>query len=118
MSRKLFNHAFFPKFNLERLNIDGVRHYATPDGGKYKSVTTILGEKTDKTALFEWRKRVGEEEATRVSVQAGNRGTAVHSLCESYLLNEVNYPKGAMPTNIDTFRKLRPLIDNLSLIHI
>lgn len=102
---------FFPKFELERVNIDGVRHYATPDGKKYKSVTTILGEKTDKTALLEWRARVGEEEANRISTQAANRGTAIHSICENYLLNELNYPKGVMPTNIDTFKKLRPLID-------
>lgn len=111
MSRKLFEHNFFPKFELERVNINGVRHYATPDGKKYKSVTTILGEKTDKTALYEWRKRVGEAEANRVSTQAANRGTAIHSICEYYLLNEPNYPKGVMPVNMDTFKQLRPHID-------
>ena len=116
--RKIFEHSFFPKFELERVNIDGVRHYATPDGKKYKSVTTILGEKTDKTALLEWRKRVGEEEANKISTQAANRGTAIHNIAEHYLLNQESYPKGVMPTNIDTFKKLRPLIDeNISKIY-
>ena len=111
MSRKIFEHAFFPKIELERVVIDGARHYVTPEGKKYKSVTTILSERTDKTHLLEWRKRVGEAEATKISVQAANRGTAIHNIAEQYLLNETNYPKGVMPANIDTFKKLRPLID-------
>ena len=111
MSRKIFEHAFFPKIELERVVIDGARHYVTPEGKKYKSVTTILSERTDKTHLLEWRKRVGEAEATKISVQAANRGTAIHNIAEQYVLNETNYPKGVMPANIDTFKKLRPLID-------
>ena len=71
-SRKIFEHEFYTPFRVERVEIDGVRHYATPSGMKYKSVTTILGEKTDKTALMEWRKRVGEVEANKISTQAGS----------------------------------------------
>jgi genome maintenance exonuclease 1 len=91
--------------------IDGKRHYVTPEGGKYKSVTTILDEKLDKTALLEWRKKVGEAEANRISTQAANRGTAIHNIAEHYLLNNESFPKGSMPANIDTFRKLRPILD-------
>lgn len=109
--RKIFEHEFYTPFRLERIVIDGVRHYATPDGKKYKSVTTILGEKTDKTALLEWRKKVGEAEANRISTQAANRGTAIHNIAEHYLLNNDSFPKGSMPANIDTFRKLRPILD-------
>ena len=109
--RKQFEHQFYTPFKVERVEIDGVRHYATPDGKKYKSVTTILSEQTVKTALLEWRARVGEEEATRISTQAANRGTAVHDIAEQYLLNHERYPKGVMPANIDTFKKLRPILD-------
>jgi len=109
--RKIFEHEFFTPFKLERVVIDGKRHYLTPDGNKYKSVTTILDQKTDKTALYEWRKRVGETEANKISVQAANRGTAIHNICEHYLLNNTNYPAGVMPANVDTFKKLRPIID-------
>jgi len=91
--------------------IDGKRHYVTPEGGKYKSVTTILDEKLDKSSLIEWRKKVGEEEAKRISTQAANRGTAIHNIAEHYLLNNESYPTGSMPANIDTFKKLRPIID-------
>lgn len=118
MSRKIFEHSFFPKIQLERVVIDGARHYATPEGKKYKSVTTIIGERTDKTHLLEWRKRVGEAKANQISTQAANRGTAIHNIAEHYLLNEPNYPKGVMPANVDTFKKLRPIIDdNIGMIY-
>ena len=109
--RKIFEHEFFTPFRLERVVIDGKRHYVTPEGNKYKSVTTILDQKLDKTSLLEWRKRVGEAEATRISTQAANRGTAIHDIAEHYLLNHESYPKGVMPANVDTFKKLRPIID-------
>ena len=112
MSRRIFEHSFFPKIQLERVVIDGARHYATPEGKKYKSVTTILSERTDKTHLLEWRKRVGEAKANQISTQAANRGTAIHDIAEHYLLNNVNYPKGVMPANIATFKALRPIIDD------
>jgi len=108
---KLFEHQFFPKIDLERIVIDGVRHYMSPTGKAYPSVTTVLGRKTDKTHLIEWRKRIGEAEATKISVKAANRGTAIHTICESYLLNHDNYPAKSMPANIDTFKTLKPLID-------
>ena len=37
---------------------------------------------------MEWRKRVGEAEANRISGKASARGTRIHSLCESYLRSE------------------------------
>ena len=55
-----------PKFNyhtLTREQVDGQRLYATPDGSRVPSVTTIL-DKTkpaDKVAALQnWRRAVGE----------------------------------------------------------
>ena len=45
------------------------------NGNKYPSITTVLGATADKTGLDEWRRRVGNEEATRVSVQATKHGS-------------------------------------------
>ncbi len=112
LRKRTFEHQFLPKIELERVTIDGVRHYVTPSGKAYPSVTTVLGRKTDKTHLIEWRKRIGGAEATKISVRAANRGTAIHTICENYLLNEESYPPNSMPANIDTFKTLRPLIDN------
>ena len=92
MLRKYFNHKFVPTVELTTETIDGQRHYVLPDGvTKLKSVTTIIGERTDKTALLEWKKRVGEEEAQKISVQAARRGTAIHSIAERYVLNEEKF---------------------------
>lgn len=65
---------------------DGRRTYHTPLGGM-PSVTTILSATmphSKRQGLEAWRRRVGEEEAERVRVQAAERGTKVHSLIESF----------------------------------
>lgn len=113
MSRKTFKHILVPKAELETVTINGKRHYALPDGTHLKSVTTVLSEKLDKTALLEWKKRVGEEEAQRISTQAARRGTAVHTLAENYVLNQENYiPPNTMPINIESFKPIKKALDN------
>lgn len=104
-----FNHGIeLPKISRE--NIDGVRKYLTPTGNAYPSVTTVLGI-LGKKELMEWRKRVGEEEANKISRQASTRGTAVHKLCEDYLDNKEDYSKKHMPANIHMFNTMKPLLD-------
>ena len=109
--RKVFKHNMVDEIELSTENIDGKRYYVLPDGQKFRSVTTVLGDKLDKTALLEWRKKVGEEEANKISVKAARRGTAVHTLCEKYVLNEDNHLKDALPSNIDSFNSIRTLLD-------
>ena len=66
--------------------------YATPEGNKYPSITTVLSVR-NKKGLMEWRKRVGNDVANHVARTAANRGTKVHHMCEDYLNNmESNYP--------------------------
>lgn len=89
------------------VRIDGEqRFYQTPDGNKYPSVTTVLSEMSDKTAIMEWRKRVGEEEANRVSGRATRRGTAVHSLLEKFVLNEEIDFTDTMPLNKTMYNQI------------
>jgi len=87
------------------------RYYITPNGQRLPSVTTVLGRKLDKSGLLEWRARVGEEEANRISTQAAVRGTAIHSIAEKYLLNEETYPPKTMPANMSTFAGIQKLLD-------
>ena len=112
MSHKTFNHTMVPFTELLTETIDGKRHYLLPDGvSKLKSVTSILDEKLDKTALYEWRRRVGEAEANKVSTQSSRRGTAVHKLAERYVLNEKNIYKDQMPSNVETFQPIKLALD-------
>lgn len=109
--RKIFKHNLVPEIEIETTSINGKRYYVLPDGRKFRSVTTVLSDALDKTALLEWRKKVGEEEARKISTQAARRGTAVHSLAERYVLNEEDYIRDAMPSGIDSFKSLQTLID-------
>jgi genome maintenance exonuclease 1 len=71
-----------------------------------------LSEKLNKNFLIEWRKRVGEEEANRISTQAARRGTAVHNIAERYILNEERYyAPGEMPINVESFKPIKVVLD-------
>jgi len=48
---------------------DGKRYYVTPSGSKLPSVTTVVGAQK-KQAIMEWRRRVGEDVANKISRQA------------------------------------------------
>lgn len=76
-----------PLYEYKKLpRIEGAqRLYSTPDGGRVPSVTTILDKTADKTALIEWRKRVGEAEANRISQESAGLGTLVHKHIENYI---------------------------------
>ena len=104
-------------YDLETETINGKRFYKTPEGLLYPSVTTITGQH-GKDKILEWRRRVGEEEANRISTKASNRGTKVHKICENYLNNEEDYARTnpahihkTMPDSIAMFKSLQPLLD-------
>lgn len=90
--------------------------YRTPEGMIYPSVTTALGAMS-KQGIIEWRKRVGEEEANKITRQAARRGTRLHNLLEKYLMNDYNYGKGQMPSDLDLFHKIKQILDkNVSVV--
>jgi len=99
-------------FDLKAETTPEGRRYITPEGESYASVTTVLTE-YNKKAIMEWRERVGEEEANKVSAQASSRGTRVHSLCETYLKNELSPMKIStmMPDAKELFYKIKPFLD-------
>jgi genome maintenance exonuclease 1 len=100
-------------FDLQSKTENGSRKYVTPNGDAYPSVTTILSA-YNKKAIQEWRERVGEEAANKISTQASTRGTRLHSLCESYLLNELSPLKlnSVMPDAKELFVKIKPKLDD------
>ena len=80
---------------LKRQNIAGERHYVNEQGLVYPSITTILSIR-GKEAIYEWRKRVGDEKANRIIRRSTTRGTQFHSLLEQYFLNQI--------TDVDLFK--------------
>lgn len=111
MRRRKFEHALLEFEDLKTVSMHDRRYYELPNGTLAWSVTTVLGHFADKSALMEWKAKVGEDEAKRISTQAASRGTAIHNICERYLLNEDSYPERVMPTDIETFQTVRPLLD-------
>jgi hypothetical protein len=67
---------------------NGQRQYTGDDDQPVPSVTTVLSDTGDKTALMNWRKRVGDAEANRISREAAGLGTKVHNALEKYVLQE------------------------------
>jgi genome maintenance exonuclease 1 len=110
----MFNRIYHDIPKLERdTSPDGSRVYKTPSGRAYPSVTTVTGQH-NKAAIIEWRKRVGEAEANRISSTAAKRGTRVHTLCESYLNNEFVEPN---MFDAETFKAIKPYLNNIQDIH-
>jgi len=96
--------------DLQSQNINGKRFYTTPDGIRLPSVTTVIGAKK-KQSIMEWRNRVGEETANKISAKASSRGNRVHKLCEDYIANVDGYARGAFPDALEMFRTIKPVID-------
>ena len=107
---KKFNHYASSLLDLKTENIDGKRHYVTPDGNKYIS-------NLSKAGIQKWRERVGAEEANRISTKASRQGTGVHSICESYIKNEDGFLDGRMPNEVEMFQSIESLLDCIDDVH-
>ena len=85
-----FNHIDLDLQPLEREHVDGVRYYKIPDEEeliKMVSITSVTSH-FNKEIFVKWRKRVGNEEADKITKAATGRGTDMHTLTEHYLKNE------------------------------
>jgi genome maintenance exonuclease 1 len=95
--------VYNPKFDykpLSRVTEDGKRLYATPDGKRLPSVTTVLDKtkpEEKKAALNEWRRRVGVENAQKITTEAANRGTRMHTYLEDYIKQGQLRDRGSNP---------------------
>ena len=104
-------------FELEANTIDGVRYYTLPSGKKAPSITSITSFYNRQT-FINWRKRVGEEEANKITKVATTRGTKFHDLVEQYLLNnDINTLEDILPTTKALFLHGKKYLDNINNIH-
>lgn len=108
-----------PIYEYKKLNRDettGKRLYACPDGTKVPSVTTVLDSTKDKTFLIEWRKRVGDAEATRISTESAGLGTLMHTHLEYYVLGKER-PKGNNTVQL-LARTMADTMINEAFVHV
>ena len=99
----------YPK--LKRIQTKQGRQYTDGQGEPVPSVTTVLGDTGDKTALIAWRKRVGNAEATRISTESAGLGTKVHNALEKYILQEDYEIKGNNHISVMAKNMVTEMID-------
>ena len=101
------------------MNQDGIRFYPIPGADKYyPSVTSITSFKN--AAFFAgWRKKIGEEEANRITNRATQRGTAFHSITEDYVKGELNLDSylANNPLSVRMFQSAKSTLDRIDNIH-
>ena len=86
----MFSHVDLDLQPLEREHVDGVRYYKVPDEEeliKMVSITSVTSH-FNKEIFINWRKRVGNEKADKITKAATTRGTDMHTLTEHYLKND------------------------------
>ena len=112
-----FNHVDVNLPKLSRETIDGVRYYSVPDEDellKLVSITSITSH-FNKEIFVNWRKKVGNEEADRITKAATSRGTDMHTLTEHYLKNE-NLPT-VQPISDFLFKIAKGKLNKIDNIH-
>ena len=106
----MFEHVPVELTEMNAVTTEKGRRYRTPEGIDLPSITTVLSI-LSRESIMKWRKRVGAEEANRISHRASTRGTAVHAIIEKYINNEENFKDGYTPDIISSFIDLKPILD-------
>ena len=113
----MFNHVELNLPQLERETIDGVRYYRVPtleELQKFVSITSVISH-FNKEKFSAWRKRVGEEEANKITRKATSRGTDAHTLIEHHLKN-MDLPT-VQPISEHLFKIAKPALNRINNIH-
>lgn len=101
-----------------RTREDGMRYYEVGEDS-YPSITSILGY-FKKKHILEWRARVGDEEANKISARASRRGTEIHNMVEAYLRNDPmdQIVDQRSIVDIATFRDILPALNRIDNIFL
>lgn len=114
----MFNHVNIELPKLDRETIDGVRYYKISSNDEFLKLVSITSVTSHfNKHIFEgWRKKVGEEEANRVTKQATSRGTDMHTLVEMYLKNS-ECASDILPISEFLFKILKSELDKINNIY-
>ena len=118
---KLFNHVDgIDPIEMSAEMVNGKRMYLTPDGYKFPSVTTVIGNNAKKKAsIARWRARIGEEKANAKSTRATGRGTKYHSIVEDYFNNKLDLKKyRKFPLPVLMFHHSKDTLDRINNIYL
>ena len=114
----MFTHLDYLKeeVDLEAQTIDGTRFYKVPSGKMYPSITSVTSF-YNREVFINWRKRVGESEANRITRESTFRGTKYHDVVEYYIKNGTIDGCSMLPSTKFLFLQSKDNLDRINNIH-
>ena len=112
-----FNHVnHLGDLELDAKHTGDIRLYNLPNGEWVPSITSVTSFYKRDT-FVKWRKRIGIEEANRITKRATARGTDFHEAVEVYMRNnEIEWGNFRPLTKI-MFAHAKPYLDRINNIH-
>lgn len=110
------HHNFLGDLELEKKEQNGIRLYHLPDGQWVPSITSVTSF-YNRQIFIDWRKRVGLEEANRITKKATARGTDFHQVCQDYLENKELVWNDYQLLTKHMFHHAKPYLDKINNIH-
>jgi genome maintenance exonuclease 1 len=110
------HHNYLGDIELNCKTTESIRLYEIPTGDWVPSITSVTSF-YNRQIFADWRKRVGIEEANRITKKATARGTDFHQVCQDYLENkELNWDDYQLLTK-HMFFHAKPYLDKINNIH-
>lgn len=109
-------HNYLGDVELEVKETTGCRLYKLPNGDWVPSITSVTSF-YNRQKFIDWRKRVGEEEANRITKKATTRGTDFHEAAQGYLEGKELLWDNFLPATQFMFHHAKPFLDKIDNIH-
>ncbi len=113
----IFEHCnYLGELELKKKETPGCRLYELPNGQWVPSITSVTSF-YNRQIFIDWRKRVGIEEANRITKKATARGTDFHEAAQAYLENRDLVWEDYLPATKFMFHHATPYLDKINNIH-
>ena len=114
----MFEHIDIQLPKLDRETIDGIRYYKVEDNQSLVRLVSITSVTSyiNRQIFINWRKKVGEKEADKITKAATSRGTDMHFLVENYLYNIPELPE-VQPLSQFLFKIAKVELNKINNIH-
>ena len=113
----IFEHCnYLGDLELEKKDTRGCRLYHLPDGQWVPSITSVTSF-YNRQIFIDWRKRIGIEEANKITKRATARGTDFHEAAQAYLENRDLVWEDYLPATKFMFHHAKPYLDKINNIH-
>ena len=112
-----FTHCnFLGDLELDKKETPGCRLYQLPSGKWVPSITSVTSF-YNRQIFINWRKRVGDAEANKITKKATARGTEYHEAAQMYLENKEMNWEYFTPVTKYMFHHATPYLDKINNIH-